>query len=171
MALTRINNQALTNVTSAGLPSGSVLQVQSATLTNATTMSTSSYADVTGMSVSITPSSTSSKILVLVDVHINPANSMGVVWKVVRDTTDLAVSNTTAASSTGGAYSESGANAGNTWNGNSISHLDSPSTTSAITYKVQAHGTSTTSFGINRRSNYSGDYGGASSITVMEIAG
>jgi len=152
------------------LPSGTVLQVQSATQTSATTMSNSSYADVAGLSVSITPSSASSKILVLVNIHINAANSVGVVWKIVRDTTDIAVNNTTAAVSTGGHYSESGANAGNVWSGKSISHLDTPNTTSSVTYKIQAHGTSTTSFGINRRSNYN-DYGGVSSITVMEIAG
>ena len=170
MALTKLNNQSLSAVTSAGLPSGTVLQVQSATLTTITTMSGNSYADVSGMSVSITPSSTSSKILVLVNMHVNPANSMGVVWKLLRNTTDIAVNNASNIS-TGGAYCDTGGSAGNSWNGNSISHLDSPSTTSSVTYKVQARGTTTSSFGINRRSNYSGDFGGASSITVMEIAG
>ena len=161
MALTKLNNQSL--------PAGSVLQVKSSTSTSTTTMATSSYADVTGLSVSITPSSTSSKILVIIDIHINPANTMGVLWKAVRDTTDIAVNNASS-TSTGGSYSDVGSNAGVVWNGNSISHLDSPTTTSAITYKVQARGTSSSAFGINRRTS-AADFGGVSSITLMEIAG
>lgn len=169
MALIKLNNQSLSAVTSAGLPSGTVLQVQSATQTSTTTMTTSTYADVSGMSVSITPSSTSSKILVLVNMHVNPANGVGVLWKLVRDATDIAVNNASF-TSTGGHYSDTGGSASNVWSGNSVSHLDSPSTTSATTYKVQARATSSATFGINRRTT-SGDFGGVSSITVMEIAG
>jgi hypothetical protein len=160
---------ALTKLNSAGLPAGSVLQVKSATETSTTTMTTSSYADVAGLSVSITPSSTSSKILVIVNILISPANNMGVLWKVVRDATDIAVNNASSIS-TGGNYSEAGSNARVVWNGNSISHLDSPTTTSAITYKVQARGTTSSTFGINRRTS-GADFGGVSSITLMEIAG
>lgn len=160
---------ALTTIRDAVLPAGSVLQVQSTTLTTIATMSTATYTDVTGMSVSITPSSTSSKILVLVNMHVNPANGVGVLWKLVRDTTDIAVNNASNIS-TGGHYSDTGGSASNVWSGNSVSHLDSPSTTSATTYKVQARATSSATFGINRRTT-SGDFGGVSSITVMEIAG
>lgn len=159
----------LTKIGDAGMPAGTVLQTQSTTLTTIATMSTATYTDVTGMSVSITPSSTSSKILVLVNMHVNPANGVGVLWKLVRDTTDIAVNNASNIS-TGGHYSDTGGSASNVWSGNSVSHLDSPSTTSAITYKVQARATSSATFGINRRT-ISGDFGGVSSITVMEISG
>ena len=65
MALTRINNQALTNVTSAGLPSGTVLQVQSTTDNTeiSYTCGTTPY-NYSELNTSIIPSSTSSKILV-----------------------------------------------------------------------------------------------------------
>ena len=56
MALTKLNNQSLTAVTSAGLPSGSVIQVQSTTKTDDFSSPSSSFADITGMSLTITPS-------------------------------------------------------------------------------------------------------------------
>ena len=67
MGLTRINNQALTDVTSAGLPtkSGSVIQVKhalSTTQMNAFTSDT--WVDATGFSVTITPTSASSKFYI-----------------------------------------------------------------------------------------------------------
>jgi hypothetical protein len=48
----------------AALPSGCVLQVKSATKTDTQSFTGNQQADVTGMSVSITPSSTNSQILV-----------------------------------------------------------------------------------------------------------
>ena len=67
MALTRINNQALTNVTSDALPTGTVLQVKQATMSgsgSATTTATS-FTDV-GLSVTITPKFANSKFYVSV---------------------------------------------------------------------------------------------------------
>ena len=68
MALIKLNNQSLTAVTSAGLPSGTVLQVVNANLSSSFSTSSSSYVDA-GLSVSITPSSTSSKIMVYLAGH------------------------------------------------------------------------------------------------------
>ena len=53
MALTRINNQALTNVTSAGLPSGTVLQVKQAISNSRVTTSSTSFVD-TGLFTGVT---------------------------------------------------------------------------------------------------------------------
>ena len=47
MALTRVNNQALTNVTSAGLPTGSVLQAKTATKTDTQSTTSNSFTDIT----------------------------------------------------------------------------------------------------------------------------
>lgn len=75
MALIKLNDQSLTAVTSAGLPSGTVLQVVHNTQTGASASSTTlSYAD-TGLSVSITPSSTSSKILVFANTNVAAGRS------------------------------------------------------------------------------------------------
>ena len=72
MALTKLNNQSLTAVTSAGIPirSGSGLQVVHDTQTGFSTSTTTlTYAD-TGLSVSITPSSVNSKILVFANTNV-----------------------------------------------------------------------------------------------------
>ena len=66
MALTRINNQALTNVTSSGLPSGSVIQVKTAEISGAgTTANATSFTD-TGITITITPKFSDSKFFVSV---------------------------------------------------------------------------------------------------------
>jgi len=54
-----------TGVPASGMPTGSVIQVQSTTKTNTFSTTSTSFTDVTGLSVSITPISTSSKILVI----------------------------------------------------------------------------------------------------------
>ena len=154
-------------VPSSAMPAGSVLQVVSVTKTDTETKSNSTYEDVSGLSASITPTSASSKILVLVTAMINPADSRGSQWKVVRDTTDIAV-NTASNPSTGGYY-PSGTQSG-TWAGTSLNHLDSPATTSAVTYKIQARMSSSGGvYGINRRAA-ANDFGGVSAITLMEIS-
>lgn len=76
MALTRLNNQALTNITSAGLPSGTVLQVVSQEHTGTGISTQSQSFEASGHLLSITPSSTSSKILVqLSGGHISYAST------------------------------------------------------------------------------------------------
>ena len=69
MALTRLNNQALTGITSAGLPSGTVLQVVQQHLTNTLENTNSTSFQNTSLAATITPSSTSSKILVQVSTQ------------------------------------------------------------------------------------------------------
>ena len=57
---------AISRIGDAGLPAGSVLQVVQDVKLDTFTTSSTSFTDVTGLSVDITPSSTSSKVLVLV---------------------------------------------------------------------------------------------------------
>lgn len=64
MALTRINNQALTNVTSAGLPSGSIVNVTTSRFTGTANATTSGFT-ATGHSISVTPSSSSNSFLIM----------------------------------------------------------------------------------------------------------
>jgi hypothetical protein len=74
MALTRINNQALTNITSAGLPSGTVLQVQSYAPSSTTNITTTSYTDIN--SRSFTPKSASSSLLIWVTFRWQESSSI-----------------------------------------------------------------------------------------------
>jgi hypothetical protein len=154
------------------MPTGSVLQVVSTIKTNTFTTSSASLVDVTGLSVSITPTSASSKILVLVNVRGTSSNGTahagdaGIV--LVRNSTNIAVS-------TGGSFYNwmgqlSGRNIGSTavQASASVAFLDSPATTSSITYKIQGLTAGGTLF-INRDED--GGNGSVSTITVMEIQG
>jgi hypothetical protein len=148
--------------------SGSVLQVQSTTVTTQPTTSTSSMTDISGLSVTITPKSTSSKILVTGVFNVGMDATDDMWFNLVRGSTVL-----------GG----SGATNNVTWyqRGNSysnqtlhvmpfpINYLDSPTTTSATTYKVQWH-PRVGSLALNKRWNDTA-VGTVSTITVQEIAG
>ena len=172
MALTKINNNTLSAIT--GLPAGvggKVLQVVSTTKTD-TFSATSNMTDITGLSVSITPSSTSNKILIIVQVHIVGDNS-GTGVRLLRNSTDLALGD--ASGSRGrftmiGTYSSTGTEQYSS-GANHINYLDSPNTTSATTYKLQG-GSYSSAFYINQ-TKYDSDNLNASrassTITVMEI--
>ena len=110
---------------------GHVLQVVEAEFSTQTDISSTSYAD-SGLSVSITPTSSSSKILVITNVHcfINGTGLIGV--NVVRGSTQIVEAN----KALGFADNSSTVAA--------LTKLDSPSTTSATTYKVQIKKTSFT---------------------------
>jgi len=171
MALTQVQGGMILasgqSIPKAALPTGSVLQVVS-TLKNDTFSTTStSFVDITGFSLSITPTSASSKILILVSAWLGVASSSRTGVRLMRDSTAIGVG-------TGGTYNVSGYNAdwasgaGDALNCTSVSFLDSPATTSAITYKVQQFTTTGTAY-FNRRGNDTTFVTG-STITALEIA-
>jgi hypothetical protein len=114
---------------------GKVLQVVYGSSTTDTTVSTSTFTDTT-LSASITPSSASSKVLVLVSLVSGGANATTVFQtniKLLRGSTDIWAPTYPAYPSmnNGGASSVE-------LNGPiPINYLDSPATTSATTYKMQ----------------------------------
>ena len=147
---------------------GMILQVVSAAKTDTFSTASTSPEDVTGLSVTITPSSATSKVLVLVNAFFGTANfggSTAINGRLVRDSTTIAGG--------GGDYffqtsilEEGDAEQPHC---HSLSFLDSPATTSATTYKVQlAAGSASTAY-INRTRDVSAS--STSTITVMEIAG
>ena len=144
------------------LPTGSVLQVVNFRSTgfNTTTTSTS-YVD-TGIEASITPSSTSSKILVIANLNgLYKSNSDNVVsTRLLRGSTELGDIDSMNTYTDSTAASAAGA---------SISYLDNPSTSSAVTYKVQFASRDGGNVYINLRWN--GSYTTHSTLTLMEIQG
>lgn len=147
-------------ITSANLPAGSVLQVvQGTPVTSQVTTSSTSFAD-SGVSATITPSSASSKILVLAvlnEVNKGTADN-SILAKLVRSSTDIA-----SMSAGWTLYTAS-----TQWIGVGsiqISYLDSPATTSATTYKIQIRANQS---GSSVRFSSDGAY---SLIVLMEIAG
>ena len=153
---------------------GKVLQVVSFEKTDTASSSSESFAS-TGVEVSITPSSTSSKVLVMAQVGISSdGNYVAVGCILQRDSTILnqadAASNRSRYS-TGYNYQYSGYDIVNM----PITYLDSPSSTSSLTYKVM-YKTNSASYPVYlNRSYFDNDtsyYGRSSStITAMEIAG
>lgn len=143
---------------------GKVLQVLNAIKTDSASTSSTSYVDVSGLSVSITPSSASNKILVFVNLNAgHSANTQNSHYQLVRDSTAIA-------NGTDGYF---GNTAGQDYfapQSLSINYLDSPATTSATTYKIQFKiNTGAYTAYVNAR-GYDGTMVTSSAITVMEIA-
>lgn len=154
---------------------GKVLQVVSTTKTDTfTTNNVDTWTDITGMSVAITPSSASSKVLVFYDLFFTPDPSAN--WplmRLMRDSTAIKIGDasgslirSTAGHAVGNNYSPIPNSAG--------SFLDTPSTTSSTTYKLQIQktgGTTSDSVYVNRTMADNDPNRGryASTITVMEI--
>jgi len=163
-----------TGVAKAALPAGSVLQVVSATKTDTFTSAvTATWTDITGISVAITPTSATSKIFLMCTVQgaIYRPGASAVMLRLVRDSTAIGIGD--AASNrtrmTFGASVVSNDSVAST----TVNYLDSPTTTSSTTYKVQFFQSAAT-IQINRTVTDAdaADNGRCvSSITVMEIAG
>ena len=181
--ITLANDGSITfpgNVTCSGTATGfgKVLQVKSVTKSDTfTTSGTNSFVDVTGLSVAITPTTTSNKILVLYD--LNWGSTAGhVSCRMMRDSTPIKVGDAAGSNrpkATGQSYF-----AGNDQYDIVLqagTFLDSPNSTSSVTYKWQVGTPASTGYTIyvNRQgAEDNGDqlYNGrvASSITVMEVA-
>ena len=146
---------------------GKVLQVVSAIKTDTQTVDSADFTDISGLTVDITPAASSSKILVL--GHITTASGNHGHVRCVRESTVIGAG--VAASSRGAVSGYANAN-GNSANVMPFVFLDSPSTTSEITYKFQLESNNSSASYINRTTNDTDAiYGsrGSSTITVMEI--
>ncbi len=150
---------------------GRILQVVQTAKTDTFTSSSSSFTDITGLSVSITPSSASSKVMVIVETNTSTTGGNNAILRLLRGSTAIAVGDS--AGSRPQAFAQTRVNDTNASLGSSVNFLDSPNTTSATTYKVQMMSQSGT-VGINRTNADSDSATIArtfSSITVMEIRG
>jgi hypothetical protein len=148
---------------------GKIGQVVSAFKADAFSSTSDGFFDITGLSVAITPSATSSKVLVISDLALGASNfnNFNLGFKVLRGSTDIGIS-TAGTTNFSGGFNFYGNDTTYAF-GNAKVFLDSPSSTSELTYKVQ--GTkidSSGTFYLNRRGS-STAAGGSSSITVMEV--
>jgi hypothetical protein len=160
---------------------GSVLQVQSTTLTTITssTIAPGATADVTGLSVSITPKSTTSKVLITVNMNgmVDVSGSYRPFFAAQLKRNGTAIGGGTVAGSRTSINASGGYTPVPDINANiSFSYMDSPSTTSSTTYQVAAFSPfgGTYSFVVNQcagDTNASTTGRLSSTITLMEIAG
>ena len=137
-----------------------VKQVVQVVKTDAFTTGSSSFVDVTGLSVSITPSSTNSKILVLANLSIGTGStSADGQFQLLRGSSNILTNTVLSRGASVSVIQSFG-----------VSFLDSPSSTSSLTYKVQVVSEGGHDTYINRRnSNPTGPWG-ISTITLLEVA-
>ena len=161
-----------------GVPTGGgggIVQVKHTTKSDTFTLAaTTSFSDITGLSVDITPTSTSSKIFIMVCVQYSSGGSGGsrVQFRLRRDSTDIALGDTAGDRLRVSGGSEASGGGGNMKSA-TINFLDSPSTTSAVTYKVRAVAPDGNGFQLNKTVNdadASSYHKTASHITVMEVS-
>ena len=157
-----LTNQ-LSGMTSASMPSGSVLQVVSGTFGTNTSTTSTSFVN-TPVALSITPTSTSSKILIMVSapMYAANANTYAARFTIFRGTVS------------GVNLGDSSLGFGNQWSSTggtslsvtaSMSFLDSPSTTSSQAYTVGIRSEGNNSAATIMQSN------AKATITLMEIKG
>ena len=155
---------------------GHVIQVVNGELTSRQGNSTTSFASV-GLSASLTPSSASNKILVVVSVNsISANNGTGVVMRLKRGSSTYPISNTSGGTVDtddgffcGGGQIYTGQNRQRA--SGTISYLDSPNTTSQVTYDIEMRCTDASSTSYINGLDISAGNGSVSTITLMEIAG
>jgi hypothetical protein len=169
---------ALTKIADGGMPAGSVLQVVQDIETAAGSESLAEGAfSAAILSASITPVSTSSKILVLCNLNLSTSTATaGAAALLKRGGTAIGVGDASgvATQATGGGL---GANISSRLISNiAMTILDSPSTTSAVTYTAHGkHGLNDSSVVYWNREQGAISSGGnsrvSSTLTLMEIAG
>ena len=163
-------------VTGAG--GGKVLQIQSANKTDTQTVANLTFQNVTDLSVTVTPASTSSKFLIVGTVHLGSSSSGDFAYiRVQRDVSGGSATNLVADAdgsriqcTTSFDYS---ANNSSGLTPANFHYTDSPSTTSNITYRVQLRsGSSANNVYVNRthsdRNTTNYDWRTVSNITVYE---
>jgi len=155
---------------------GKILQVIQTVKKDKTTIQSTSLTDITGMSVTITPSSSSNKVLIRYSLSVFTNNQYWAM-RLLRgsdSTIFIGDQNPSATSQTRGSF---GSYMSSYVDGRTVVQelLDSPNTTSATTYKLQAHTPYSSSYiiGINTsptQDNYTYMTNCVSTITAMEVA-
>jgi len=157
MALTKLNFSGQPAIPTGSMPTGSVLQVVQTIGTTSQSTTSTSFVNYTHANASITPSSTSSKILVQMECGIDTFDSgdnASTSVKIYKDGSALSNQKTdrTYINAASGTLSRGSA---------TINYLDSPSTTSSITYQLYFK---------RDQGSYNNTIENAS-ITLTEIAG
>jgi hypothetical protein len=159
------NGTTWTSIGGGGGGGGKVLQVVTATTTSQVNITSTTYTD-SGLSATITPSASTSRILVLttqpIMVQTNAATAAAGT-RLVRGSTTIADFAPSRYESH--AVTAAGVTVSALRNIQSISFLDSPATTSAVTYKTQGALQVTT----NSSTMYFQETNALSSITLLEI--
>ena len=155
---------------------GKVGQIVQGTLTATFVTSSTSYVDITGLSATITPSSTTSKVLLIAQIAVGGASTQTGNYRFTGGNSDTyvgAASGNKTQAVFGGIETMSASAVG----GLMMMYVDSPATTSAVTYKAQvmvgsaSAGTVRINLSSTDTSNDTNDrVRGASSLVAIEVA-
>lgn len=154
-----------------GPSTSAVAQVKSTAKTDTFTSTSTSFTDITGLSVSITPTNASNKVLVNVSISVDGPSGDFPEFQLVRDSTAIGIADAAGNRTRATFQSLNDLASGNQMSTESMMFLDSPATTSATTYKLQGRVGSGT-FYINRSVNdtdTASTVRGISTITVFEV--
>jgi hypothetical protein len=172
ITLPAVTGTMLTNKTA-----GTILQVVTTAKTSAFFLAGGeTWTDVTGLSASITPSSTSSRILIVVTSagSFSEQDSFGFL-RIVRDSTAIGIADSRSnATRAGMDLSQQTAGTTTTWALPAAQNfIDSPATASSVTYKIQAWCRNSRNLCVGGSYDASDSYRASvpSTITLMEIAG
>lgn len=142
-----------------------ILQVANVFKADAFSFTSTSFIDVTGLSVSITPREATSTIICLGQINTGTSASEFVTVQLMRGST--AIGNGTGGTTYNAISSNAFQSGSGMWT-TPIMFLDSPATTSATTYKLQVKTSAGTSY-VNRRATDT-VFGGSSSLILMEVS-
>ena len=148
-----------------GLPADSILQVLTSVKSTEQQIQSTDYTTITNLSTNITPSSTSSRILILVNLNLDVYRNSSVAdnydLRLTRDGSEIVFKRHDH-------YAAAGTNSYRSIDGDgTIMFIDSPSTTSSVSYAVQTRVGNTDDIRTVRIGNSSSD----STMIVMELAG
>lgn len=155
---------------------GAVLQVvhfDFATQQTFTVPSDISLSQATGLTASITPTSSTSKILVMCSANLGHVGTTSVARAFLQRTGPSTANNTLSQGTQTPTFSHVvyGVATDIMWPNTAMNWLDSPNSTSPCTYTLRIGGNGSGALvGLNRYNNYSNQWGSVSHLTLMEIA-
>ena len=175
-----VERMSITNsgVTGTGIGAGKILQVVQAVKTDTSSTTSATYTDISGLSLSITPASNSNKILVTCNVYVGGDDNSFQGFKVFRDSTAIGLGTAATGNQSNVSFANFMTNVSSSAYGVRnvcFEFLDSPSSTSSLTYKIQFASTfnSVISY-INRGHIFSQNFAynlfPSSTITAREVA-
>jgi len=136
--------------------------------TTTSVVSSGGYVDITGLSATITPKFNTSKILVKAVIYNSNANAVNF-FRLLRGSTFIEQpSGTSSSGASYNAHAFAYYNANNWQDSTTIEILDSPTTTSATTYKIQMGVSSST--GTINKFYATSNYYGISTLTLYEVS-
>ena len=152
----KINELDYSRVPYEKMPAGSIIQVKQSSFSTHATFSNTSFSAISGFSVDISPRFNSSKILITLNLLLEIRSASIVPIELTRGGSSIFTNE-------GGLRANESSNGGYT----TFSYLDSPESTSTLTYGVQTR----TSNGDYAFNNYIGSGPAHSFITAMEVVG